>query len=291
MNLRDKKDFIFLTGLSGAGKSTALKAFEDLGYFCIDNLPPKLLITFVELCDKSTEEIHKAAIGIDIREREFLKDFPEEYSKIINLKHNSTLLFFEASDEVLVRRFIETRRPHPLAFDKPIIQGITEERKKMTEIKDLADKIIDTSNYNVHELRNVIIQLFEKTSNQQQMFINIVSFGYKYGIPFDSDLLFDVRFLPNPHFVSELKELPGTDQKIKDYIMNNKITNEFLNYLKQFLMFLIEQYQKEGKKYLTISIGCSGGRHRSVSIAEWINNLLKNTNYLVEVNHRDINKS
>lgn len=290
MKDEEHKEFIFLTGLSGAGKSTALKAFEDLGFFCIDNLPPKLLITFIELCDKSIEEIHKVAIGIDVREREFLKDFPGEYTKIKQLPHDFKLLFFEASDEVLVRRFIETRRPHPLAFDKPIIQGISEERRKIAEIKDMADEIIDTTNYNVHELRNLIIQLFKETHSRVQMFINIISFGYKYGLPFDSDLVIDVRFLPNPYFIPELKELYGTDEKIKNFVMNSNITNEFIGYLKQFILFLIDQYQKEGKKYLTLSIGCTGGRHRSVSIAEWLYNLLENSNFSVEIHHRDINK-
>jgi UPF0042 nucleotide-binding protein len=290
MKLGEKKEFIFLTGLSGAGKTTALKAFEDLGFYCIDNLPPKLLHTFVELCDKSTEEIHRVAIGIDIREREFLKDFPEEYAKITKLPHNFQLLFFEASDEVLVRRFIETRRPHPLAFDKPIIQGIAEERKKLIEIKDLCDKIIDTTNYNIHQLRNLIIQLFQKSSLKSQMFISIISFGYKYGIPFDTDLLFDVRFLPNPYFVVELKELPGTDEKVKTFIMNNDITNKFIKLWKQLILFLVEQYQQEGKKYLTISIGCTGGKHRSVCIAEWLYALLKKRKYQVEIVHRDANK-
>lgn len=290
MKKNENKEFIFLTGLSGAGKSTALKAFEDLGFFCIDNLPPKLLITFIELCDKSIEEIHKVAIGIDVREREFLKDFPEEYLKIKQLPHDFKLLFFEASDEVLVRRFIETRRPHPLAFDKPIIQGIAEERKKIAEIKDMADKIIDTTNYNVHELRNFIIQLFKETLSKAQMLINIISFGYKYGLPFDSDLVIDVRFLPNPYFIPELKELPGTDEKIKNFVINNDITNEFIGYIKQLLLFLVDQYQKEGKKYLTLSVGCTGGRHRSVCIAEWLHDILKSKNYSVEIHHRDIHK-
>lgn len=283
-------EFVFLTGLSGAGKSTALKAFEDLGFFCIDNLPSILLPTFVDLCSQSSEEFKKVAIGIDIREGAFLKNFPDIYHKLKETSYDCKLIFFDASDEILVKRYIETRRPHPLALDKPVIEGVSEERKRLEKIKEMADQIIDTTNFSVHDLRNFIIKLFPTSKAQQQLLINIISFGYKFGIPYESDLVLDVRFLPNPYFVPELKDLSGKDNAVMDFILSKEETKEFIEHLKSFLSFLIPQYVKEGKKYLTISFGCTGGKHRSICIAEVVYSYLKNKKYTVEIRHRDLNK-
>lgn len=283
-------EFIFLTGLSGAGKSTALKAFEDLGFFCIDNLPSILLPTFVELCQQSSEEFRKVAIGIDIREGTFLKNFPNIYKKLKESQYNCKLIFFDASDEVLVKRYIETRRPHPLAFNKPVIEGVIEEKKRLEKIKELADQIIDTTNFSVHDLRSYITQLYPESKEEQRILINIISFGYKFGIPYEADLVFDVRFLPNPFFVPELKNLSGNDSAVMNFVLSKEITKDFIEHLKTFLSFLIPQYVKEGKKYLTIAFGCTGGKHRSVCIAEVIQKYLFNENYIVELRHRDITK-
>ena len=284
------QEFVFVTGLSGAGKTTALKSFEDLGFFCIDNLPPVLVPTFIDLCNSSTEEVKRVAIGIDVRERQFLNDFLEVYKKLKEMPYGVKLIFIDSSDESLVRRFIETRRPHPLAFDKPVIEGIAEERQKLDEIKNIADQIVDTTNLTVHDLRRFILQLFPDIAIKQELLIHIVSFGYKYSLPFNADLIIDVRFLANPYFVAELKNLSGNNEVVNKYIMSHENSIQFLEILENFLSFLIPQYQKEGKKYLTLAFGCTGGKHRSVCIAEYIKTFLKDKGYVADLQHRDINK-
>ena len=284
------QEFVFVTGLSGAGKTTALKSFEDLGFFCIDNLPPVLVPTFIDLCNSSTEEVKRVAIGIDVRERQFLNDFLEVYKKLKEMPYGVKLIFIDSSDEALVRRFIETRRPHPLAFDKSVIEGIAEERQKLDEIKNIADQIVDTTNLTVHDLRRFILQLFPDIAIKQELLIHIVSFGFKYSLPFNADLVIDVRFLANPYFVAELKNLSGNNEVVNKYIMSHENSIQFLEILENFLSFLIPQYQKEGKKYLTLAFGCTGGKHRSVCIAEYIKTFLKDKGYVADLQHRDINK-
>jgi len=283
--------FIIITGLSGSGKSGTIKCFEDLGFFCVDNLPAKLIPTFVQLCTKKGEEISRVAMIVDIRERDFLHDFPSTYQMLKEQGYNFQILFLEASDEVLVRRFSETRRPHPLAFDRPVLQGITEERRRLEPIREIADVIIDTSSINIHELRDHINKLYEPpTANAKPLIISIISFGYKHGIPFNSDIIFDVRFLPNPYFNENLKSFTGSDAQVKEFVFGSEDTQEFLRRVKELLTFLLPRFVREGKTYLTISVGCTGGKHRSVVIADYIESLVKEQGYEVRCKHRDIHK-
>jgi RNase adapter protein RapZ len=281
--------FIVITGLSGSGKSGTIKCFEDLGFFCVDNLPAKLIPTFVELCTKKGEEISRVALIVDIRERDFLQEFPEIYNRMKRL-YNFSILFLEASDDVLIRRFSETRRPHPLAFDRPIMQGIMEERERLQSIREMADVIIDTSTINIHELREHINKIYAPDSESKQLVISVLSFGYKHGIPFNSDIIFDVRFLPNPYFVPEFKDKTGLDEGVRSFVLNCPDWNEFDQKIRDFLFFLLPRFVREGKSYLTVSIGCTGGKHRSVVIAQHLEKLLREQGYQVRCKHRDINK-
>lgn len=278
---------VFITGLSGSGKSNAIKCFEDLGFFCVDNLPTALLPKFTELCAQSGSEISRVAIGIDVRERGFFKSFLDVLDEIKKENYNIEILFLEASDEALIRRFSETRRPHPIIKDGSVIDGIRLEREMLSELRKRADKIIDTTNYNVHQLKEVLNKYYLESENKK-LTISFISFGYKYGIPYDVDLIFDVRFMQNPNFVKELKLLKGSDKKIIEYILKFKETKAFLEKLSDFLKFLIPMYEKEGKSYLTIGIGCTGGRHRSVAISEILKGYLKNEGYSINIRHRDI---
>lgn len=282
--------FIIITGLSGSGKSGAMKCFEDLEFFCVDNLPAKLIPTFVELCTRKGEEIRNVALIIDIREGGFLHDFPAEYEKMKAEGYNFSILFLEASDDVLQRRFSETRRPHPLAFDRPVLQGILEERERLKPIRELADIIIDTSTINIHELREHINKIYAASNDGKPLVISIISFGYKHGIPFNSDIMFDVRFLPNPYFVPEFKNQNGMDKGVKNYVLESSDAREFLAKVEEILTFLLPKYTREGKTYLTVSIGCTGGKHRSVAIANYLEEYLKSLGNEVRVKHRDIDK-
>ena len=282
--------FLIITGLSGSGKSGVTKCFEDLGYFCVDNLPAKLIPTFVQLCTKPGAEIRRVAMTMDIRERDFIQDFPGIYNSMKADGYDFSILFLEASDEVLVRRFSETRRPHPLAFDRPILQGIAEEKDRLQPVRDLADIIIDTSSLNIHELREHINKIYSTTNEARQLIISLISFGYKYGIPFNSDILFDVRFLPNPFFIQELKGKTGLDASVQDYVFQHDEWNQFREKLSDLLFFLLPRFVKEGKAYLTLSIGCTGGKHRSVAITDYLEKLLKEKGFTVRSKHRDINK-
>jgi UPF0042 nucleotide-binding protein len=282
--------FIIITGLSGSGKSGTIKCFEDLGFFCVDNLPAKLIPTFVELCTKKGEEISRVALIVDIRERDFLRDFPETYHRIKSQGYSFSILFLEASDEVLLRRFSESRRPHPLAFDRPVLQGIAEERHRLEPIREMADIIIDTSTINIHELREHINKIYSPGSELKPLIISIISFGYKYGIPFNSDIMFDVRFLPNPYFQPAFKDKTGLDPEVKEFIFASPDSREFAERLRELLFFLLPKYVLEGKRYLTLSIGCTGGKHRSVAIADYMERLLKQAGHEVRSKHRDINK-
>jgi RNase adapter protein RapZ len=282
--------FLVITGASGSGKSGVNKCFEDLGYFCIDNLPAKLIPTFVQLCTKPGAEIRRVALTMDVRERDFITDFPAIYNDIKAQGYDFSILFLEATDEVLLRRFSETRRPHPLAFDRPVLQGISEERDRLKPIREIADIIIDTSNLNIHELREHINKIYTPSTEAKPLIISLISFGYKYGIPFNSDILFDVRFLPNPFFVQELKNKTGLDPAVQEYVFGNEEWRLFREKLSDLIFFLLPRFVREGKSYLTLSIGCTGGKHRSVAIADYLETLLKERGHMVRCKHRDLNK-
>jgi len=281
---------IVVTGLSGSGRSAALKAFEDIGFYCVDNLPLELLPSFVEFARKS-EQAYRSAIGIDVREDRFSERFPPLYG---NLKAGSSdialeLLFLDASDQTIVRRFSETRRPHPLARgETPLLDGIRRERAELGEVKKLADRIIETSDYTVHDLRQAVERNYSADDAGRPMVITLVTFGYKYGVPYDLDLLFDLRFLPNPHFVTQLRPLTGEDERVREYIMARPDSAEFLTRLLEFLEYLLPRYRSEGKSYLTIGFGCTGGRHRSVGLSLLVADRLRESGYEVNVKHRDI---
>jgi UPF0042 nucleotide-binding protein len=282
--------FVVLTGLSGSGKSQAIRALEDLGYFCVDNLPVTLLPMLAELTLRAGSEISRAAVVVDVREGRLLSDFPAIYQRLKGLKNlNPVLIFLEATESDLVRRFSETRRPHPLAPDRSAIEGIREERTAMRRIRRMADHILDTSQMTVHELRHVFTGVASGRAPGTQLVVTVLSFGFKHGIPVDSDLLFDVRFLPNPHFVPALRPHTGRDAEVKRYLDRSEATGDFLKHTLNLLKFLIPQYANEGKAYLTIGIGCTGGRHRSVAIAEALKKGLTGIpGVRLRVTHRDI---
>ncbi|MCK5186828.1 MAG: RNase adapter RapZ [Deltaproteobacteria bacterium] len=281
---------VILTGLSGSGKSTAIRALEDLDFFCVDNFPPVLLPKFIELCKASSGEISKIAMVMDIRERAFLKEYPDIFKGLKKKGEKIDVLFLESSDEALVRRFKETRRQHPLAEKGSVLEGIKRERGKLSDLRMLASEILDTSSFTVHQLREVITQLFSKVSNKKKMSITLTSFGYKFGIPYDTDLVMDVRFLPNPFFVSDLRDLSGNDKSVQNYVMKNKVAENFQKKFLSLINFLIPQYKKEGKTYLAIGVGCTGGQHRSVVVINSLEKILSKKDCLVRVVHRDLGK-
>lgn len=281
-------NLVIISGVSGSGKSTAMNVLEDLGYYCVDNLPMTLLPKFIELCENSQGDITKIALVVDIREGVFFEGAPEVIKDLKEKGHPIDLIFLDSSDTALVRRYKETRRKHPLSVNGNILEGISRERKMLKDLKELSSYSIDTSDFNVHELKELIKNKFDK-SRSQKLLVNILSFGYKHGHPYDADMVFDVRFLPNPYFVEELKELNGLDDEIVKFVMGREDTNEYIRKLTEFLEFLIPKYEKEGKSYLTIAIGCTGGKHRSVVIA---GKLSEHFSHLSPVTiHRDISKS
>jgi RNase adapter protein RapZ len=282
--------FVVLTGVSGSGKSQAIRALEDLGYFCVDNLPVTLLPTLADLTLRAGSEIARAAVVVDVREGKLLTDFPAIYRRLKTTRGlNPVLIFLEASESALVRRFSETRRPHPLAPDRSAIEGIREERKAMRTIRGMADHLVDTSAMTVHELRHAFTNVASGRAPGTQLVVTILSFGFKHGIPVDSDLLFDVRFLPNPHFVAKLRPHTGRDRDVVRYLERSTATHDFLRHTLNLLNFLIPQYVTEGKTYLTIGIGCTGGRHRSVAMAEALKKGLSGLSGVrLRVTHRDI---
>ena len=282
--------FIVLTGLSGAGKSQAIRALEDLGYFCVDNLPAELVPTLAALSRREGAVLPKVAIVLDIREAGFLRTFPRVWRKLKATPGlEPRLIFLEASHDVLVRRFSETRRPHPLALDRPVVEGIRSERRQMQKIRALADQVVDTSNLTVHQLREQFQTFAHTSARVQPLVVTLLSFGFKHGLPVDADIVFDARFLPNPHFVPALKPKTGRDRAVIAFLRQQAITGEFLEKLTDLLMFLIPEYVREGKAYLTIAIGCTGGRHRSVMIAEALKPSLETLQGVrVRVRHRDV---
>jgi RNase adapter protein RapZ len=280
---------VVVTGLSGSGKSTALKVLEDLGFYCIDNLPAALLPRFLELWQSSREDIGRVALGIDVRERRFLQDVPGVFDELRGAGVQLEVIYLEASDDVLVRRFSETRRPHPAAEAGAVADGIRRERDALRGVRELADRIIDTSAFTVHELRAALRELLE-TPESGRMTISLVSFGYKHGLPTDADLALDCRFLPNPFFVEELRPKTGTDPEVAAYVLERPDAQEFLEHVLALLRFTLPRYQHEGKSYLTIAIGCTGGRHRSVVLVEELRGRLAALGHRVLVRHRDFER-
>jgi UPF0042 nucleotide-binding protein len=278
-----------LTGLSGSGKSQAIRALEDLGYFCVDNLPTTLIPTLAKLSLSAGGDIEKVAIVVDVREGGFLSSFPKIFAKLRKMPRlNPILIFLEASHAALVRRFSETRRPHPLAPDRSVTEGIRDERARLNIIRELADEIVDTSDMTVHELRQFFMSL-SRDRTRARLVITLLSFGFKYGVPVDADLVFDARCLPNPHFVPALRRRTGRDRAVAEFMEKDASTRAFMDRLDEYLRFVVPYYITEGKSYLTIGIGCTGGRHRSVMIAERLRKSLGDLGIArVRVRHRDI---
>ncbi len=292
-NTRKQQNFIIITGLSGSGMSSATNAFEDLGFFCVDNLPITMLSIFARLLKPNEEEIvaiEKAALVINIRERHFLSEFPNELSKLKKKNISPYILFFEASDKVLQRRFSETRRPHPTDEGKGVLAAIRSEKEAMKDVRRIADMIIDTSEHTVHTLRRMMLKKFSVKGEGVPLQVQVFSFGHKHGLPGEVDLLFDVRHLPNPYFEKKLKNLPGTDPKVKRFLENQTEVNETLNRFTDLLKYLLPLYKREGKSYLTIGIGCTGGRHRSVYITNKLGENLATKDFEIKVGHRDVQK-
>ena len=283
-------DIVVITGLSGSGKTLAIRAFEDLGHFCVDNLPVALIPVFADLCARRPD-VSRAALVVDIREGTFLKEFPAIFDTLRRAEGRRVrLIFFEADDDALIRRFSETRRPHPLAAGGPLEEGIRREREALQPLRVRADLIIDSSRFNVHQLRRYIQDHFAPQLGAQPMSISIVSFGYKHGLPPESDLLFDTRFLPNPFFVDSLRGRSGLDPEVRGYLEAMPEYRELHRRVVDLMTFLIPQYMREGKSYLTVAVGCTGGRHRSVAMAEAISASLRGGGYAVKASHRDLEK-
>jgi UPF0042 nucleotide-binding protein len=282
-------ELVVITGLSGSGKGTVLKCLEDLGYYAVDNLPIELIPKFGELV-KDSPHIRYAALVVDIREGEALNRFPGMYREM-RAAVPATLVFLEAHEDALVQRFSETRRPHPLGRDETVIRNIRRERRQLAPIRALADHIINTSKFNVHELRELIAEKFHGDREQSRIMVYVTSFGYRHGVPTDSDLVFDVRFLPNPNYIAQFKKLSGRHPSVARYIRSFPQTTEFIERITQLLVYLLPHYIREGKSYLTIAFGCTGGRHRSVMMTDEIRRRLTQFGFRVKATHRDIEKS
>ncbi len=279
---------VIITGVSGSGMSSALKAFEDLGYFAIDNLPVQLIPTFVRLCDESSET-DRTAFVVDVRSREFLRMFPQIHEELRSKGVNMIVLFLEADEEVLMRRYSETRRPHPLP-DQDVVVSIRQERELLSEIHDLSDFVIDTSEHTVHTLRDEIKDRFCEKGGAKELNVTISSFGFRHGLPRGLDMLFDVRFLPNPHFVPELRQFTGRDPSVIEYLQSQSEVEDTIARFVDLLAYLLPRFQREGKSYLTVGVGCTGGRHRSVMVADALTKRLAEQGYKTKVVHRDIAK-
>ncbi|MGB9487364.1 MAG: RNase adapter RapZ [Terriglobia bacterium] len=285
---KHRKHFVLITGMSGSGKGSVLKAFEDLGYHCVDNLPIDLIARFTETSQRGGSKIQLAAVVVDIREGAALGQLPALYQDLRNRHLNLSLVFLEASDKALIRRFEETRRPHPLGRELPVREGIRLERKLLKPIRQLADVTIDTTRMNVYELRELIQRQFGGLSARRALLVSVVSFGFRSGVPTDANLVFDARFLPNPNYIPRLKSKTGRDAVVQRYMDSFPQTQEFMKHLMDLLIYLLPNYVQEGKSYLTIAIGCTGGRHRSVAIAEKVGHALVGAGYKTRVSHRDI---
>ncbi len=281
---------VIVTGLSGSGKSTAIHVLEDLGFYCIDNLPVTLIPRFLELCENSEEPISRVALGIDLRERVSLRQYPAVLAELRRRGQRVQILYLEAADEVLLRRFSETRRPHPAAGGGNIAQGIRIERERLAGLHEVADQIIDTSASTVHDLREQLRQLLASASTHTTLLVVVESFGYKYGVPTDADVMFDVRFLPNPFFLEEFRAKSGVETEVAAFVLQRPETERFLDQVSALLESTLPLYVREGKSYLTVAVGCTGGRHRSVAVAEELGRRLHAWGYTVHVRHRDLQR-
>ncbi len=281
------QDLVIVTGMSGSGKGTVLNAFEDLGFLCVDNLPVSLIAKFIDGFHVSGGEVERAALGIDIRAGEKLQDLEKMLLGLREYEFRLFVLYLEARDEMLVRRFSETRRPHPLAADRPLREAIRLERRRLRDLRELADVTVDTSEFSIHQVKAFVTERFRTHSRSADLNIHLVSFGYKYGIPLEADLLFDVRFLPNPHFTARLRPLTGRNRKVGQYLSSFPETAEYLTRVRDFLNYLVPFYIREGKSYLTVGVGCTGGRHRSVFVVEELLRTLDLKNAAIRIRHRD----
>lgn len=278
---------VVITGLSGSGKSYVQSTLEDLGFYCTDNLPIELIEPYLDEV-MTHEKANRVGIVVDVRTHDFATRFPEFYRERLKKRApNAMLIFLEASDEVLARRYSETRRPHPMAKDRPVLDAIQEERGALTEVKSLADMVLDTSAFSVHELKAEVMRRFDMPGEKPQMLVTIISFGFKHSMPYNLDLLFDVRFLPNPHFIAELRPKTGLDPEVVEYLRAQPEYDDFYSRLESFVLYVLPQYEKEMKSYLTIGVGCTGGKHRSVAIAQRLSDDLEKAGYNVEIVHRD----
>jgi len=285
-----KPHVVVVTGLSGSGKSTAIKAFEDINYFCIDNLPVPLLGNFLSLCERDMPDITRIALGIDIRERQFLKDYDSIFSSLEDSGYRFEILFLEADNDILQRRYSQTRRVHPAAAsDSLLLAAINHEREQLNALRVRATRILDTGSLSVHQLKQMIVQRYAHVKENEQLSVQVLSFGYKYGLPLEADLVIDVRFLPNPYFVDCLRHLDGTTEDVRSWVLQWPAVREFLSDYCSLLLKLLPSYIQEGKRYLTLAVGCTGGKHRSVVIAEQIADRLRQNSYFLNVFHRDIN--
>ena len=285
-----RADIVVVTGLSGAGKTTTIKVFEDLGYYCVDNLPPILLPKIVEVVSEARGEEARVALGVDIRGKEFLPDLARVLDELRRGKNAVHVLFLDAADEALVRRFSETRRKHPLAARGGARDAIRKERGILSPLREIADAVIDTSHLNVHQLRDALVRRFRR-EGAGGLQVSVISFGYRYGLPVEADMVVDVRFLPNPNFVPALKRFTGLDRGVRNYVLRARTTKAFLRRLSGLLLFLLPLYRKEGKSYFTLGVGCTGGRHRSVAIAEALGAILGKVEEAAVVVHRDLSRS
>jgi UPF0042 nucleotide-binding protein len=282
--------FVVITGLSGAGKSYAIKCFEDMGFFCVDNLPTTLIPTFADLVARADTQRGRVALGVDVREGEYLSHFLEAIAELRTRGHTVEVLFLEASEDALVRRYRETRRRHPLAPDGNVLDGIRAERKALSTVREVADRIVDTSALTVHQLKDFLIEAYVTPRARPGLAVSLVSFGFKHGVPIDADLVFDVRFLPNPHFVEALRPLDGRDDRVRGFVFQHEESRELLRRIADFLGFVLPAYQREGKAYLTIAVGCTGGRHRSVALVEELRAGVEKLGLTPTLVHRDLDR-
>jgi UPF0042 nucleotide-binding protein len=282
---------LIITGLSGSGKSTALRALEDIGFYCVDNMPVVLLPKFLEIQAEASKNIPEVAMVMDLREKSFLEKYTKIFTRLKDRGYKIEILFLDASDDALLHRFSETRRVHPLSVKGSVMDGINLEREKLSPLKQMADKVIDTTSCNVHQLKDIVQRYFLKSSATQKLVIHVTSFGYRYGVPADADIVLDVRFLPNPYFIEDLKQLDGHHKNVRSYVLGSEESRIFIEKLYELMAFLIPLYEKEGKARLNIALGCTGGRHRSVVLANQMGSYFSEKKYMVTINHRDITKS
>ena len=281
---------VIISGLSGSGKTHTIKCFEDLGFFCVDNLPPALLPKFAELCTQRGRDVQNVALGMDVRERGFFADFFGNLDSLKALGHSVHLLFLETKDEILVRRFSESRRPHPLLPHSPVLDGVRLERERLLELRRRADRILDTSELTVHELKDLLARHYVQQLHGHRVTISLLTFGFKFGVPYDIDLLFDVRFLRNPNFIAELRSLTGEDPKVQAFVLDDPHAKTFLDHLHALFTFLLPLFERERRSYLTIALGCTGGRHRSVTIASSLKGFCAGLGYEATLRHRDLQR-